>query len=137
MKQRVLDELKNHFRPEFLNRVDEVVVFHALTQEELIKIVDIQIRRLSERLKDRHITIELTDAAKKYLAESGYDPVYGARPLKRAISREIETPLAKAIVSGDIMLGKVVKIGISHGKKGEASTASLSSEQTHLTFKQE
>ncbi len=137
MKQRVLDELKNHFRPEFLNRVDEVVVFHALTQEELIKIVDIQIRRLSERLKDRHLTIELTDAAKKFLAESGYEPVYGARPLKRAISREIETPLAKAIVSGDILPGKVVKIGISHGKKGEASTTSSSSEQTHLTFKQE
>ena len=137
MKQRVLDELKNNFRPEFLNRVDEVVVFHALTQEELIKIVDIQVRRLVDRLKDRNITIELTDAAKKYLAESGYDPVYGARPLKRSISREIETPLAKAIVSGEIMPGKTVKIGISHGKKGEEPAAAASGEQTRLTFKQE
>ena len=137
MKQRVLDELKNNFRPEFLNRVDEVVVFHALTQEELIKIVDIQVRRLVDRLKDRNITIELTDAAKKYLAESGYDPVYGARPLKRSISREIETPLAKAIVSGEIMPGKAVKIGVSRGKKGEEPAAATSGEQTHLTFKQE
>ncbi len=136
MKQQVLDELKDHFRPEFLNRVDEVVVFHALTQEELIKIVDIQVHRLTDRLKDRNITIELSDAAKKYLAESGYDPVYGARPLKRAISREVETPLARAIVSGEIVPGKSVKIGVSHGKKGE-SAASSSNDQTHLTFKQE
>ena len=136
MKQQVLDELKNNFRPEFLNRVDEVVVFHALTQEDLIQIVDIQVRRLAGRLKDRNITIELTDAAKKYLAESGYDPVYGARPLKRSISREIETPLAKAIVSGEIMPGKAVKIGISKGKKGEGP-AEASGEQTHLTFRQE
>ncbi|MGB9734874.1 MAG: ATP-dependent chaperone ClpB [bacterium] len=119
MKKRVLDELKHHFRPEFLNRVDEVVVFHALSQEELIKIVDIQIARLVERLKDRNIAIELTDAAKNYLAEIGYDPVYGARPLKRAISREIETPLARAIVSGKIVPGKPIKIDVDHSKKGK------------------
>ena len=132
MKQRVLDELKGKFRPEFLNRVDEVVVFHALTQEELAKIVDIQVQRLVARLKDRNITIELSDAARKYLAESGYDPVYGARPLKRAISREIETPLARAIVAGEIVPGKAVKIGMGRGKKDDAAGG-----QEHLTLKQE
>jgi len=128
MKQRVLDELKHHFRPEFLNRVDEVVVFHALSQDELIKIVDIQIQRLIDRLRDRNITIELTDAAKKYLADVGYDPVYGARPLKRAISREIETPLARAIVSGQIVPGKPIKIDVDHARKGM--------DEHILTFKQ-
>ncbi len=115
MKQRVLEELKNHFRPEFLNRVDDVVVFHALTQAELIMIVDIQIQKLVSRLKDKNINIELSDAAKKHIAEAGYDPVYGARPLKRTISREIETPLAKEIVSGHVLPGKTIKIEVKNG----------------------
>ncbi len=115
MKQRVLDELRGHFRPEFLNRVDEVVVFHALEQPELMKIVDIQVQRLAARLKDRGISIELSDAAKKHIAESGYDPAYGARPLKRAISLDIETPLAKEIVSGHVLPGSTVKVTVKNG----------------------
>ncbi len=116
MKSRVLDELKSHFKPEFLNRVDEVVVFHALTQQELVKIVDIQIQRLADRLKDKNIIIKIDDAAKRHLATVGYDPVYGARPLKRTISKEIETPLAKAIVAGEVLPGKAIAIGLKNGQ---------------------
>src|SRR6266478_1585626 len=90
MKGQVLDALRHHFRPEFLNRVDEIVVFHSLTEEDLKQIVDIQLDRLRTRLAERRITVELTDEAKSHLAMAGYDPVYGARPLKRAIQREIE-----------------------------------------------
>src|SRR5262249_25529972 len=82
MKEAVLDELRRHFRPEFLNRVDEVVVFHGLSEEHLKRIVDIQLGRLRQRLEERHITLELTDAAKQHVVRVGYDPAYGARPLK-------------------------------------------------------
>jgi ATP-dependent Clp protease ATP-binding subunit ClpB len=102
MRETVLGELRRAFRPEFLNRVDEIVVFHALTEAHLKQIVDIQLRRLLQRLEDRQITLELTDRAKSLLAHIGYDPVYGARPLKRVIQRELETPLAKLILQGDV-----------------------------------
>ena len=91
MKEAVLEELRQHFRPEFLNRVDEIIVFHALSKEHLKKIVDIQLGRLRQRLEERHITLELTDAAREHLVRVGYDPAYGARPLKRTIQKEIET----------------------------------------------
>ncbi len=110
MKQQVLGELKDSFRPEFLNRVDEVVVFHALTKSELGKIVDIQIQRLDQRLRDKGISIKLMNAARNYIAEAGYDPVYGARPLKRLIQNEIETPIARLIVSGSLPSGKDVDV---------------------------
>jgi len=102
MKEAVLAELRRTFRPEFLNRVDEIVVFHALTEEHLKRIVDIQLERLRQRLRDRQIELELTDRAKARLAEWGYDPVFGARPLKRVIQREVETPLAKLILQGEV-----------------------------------
>jgi len=102
MKDAVLAELRRTFRPEFLNRVDEIVVFHALTEEHLARIVEIQIGRLRERLRDRQIELELTERAKARLAEWGYDPVFGARPLKRVIQREVETPLAKLILQGEV-----------------------------------
>ncbi|TKJ33381.1 ATP-dependent chaperone ClpB [bacterium (candidate division B38) B3_B38] len=102
MKTKVLDGLRLHFRPEFLNRIDEIVVFHSLTPDQLLAIVDIQVRRLQERLQDKGIVLELTPPAKEHLARVGYDPVYGARPLKRAIQRELETPLAKSILEGKI-----------------------------------
>jgi ATP-dependent Clp protease ATP-binding subunit ClpB len=102
MKDSVMDALRSHFRPEFLNRVDEIIVFHALTEEDLKKIVDIQLERLRARLAERRMTLELTDEAKTHLAKAGYDPVYGARPLKRAIQREIETPLSRLILKGDV-----------------------------------
>lgn len=103
MRAKVLDSLHHHFRPEFLNRVDEIVVFHSLTKNELEKVVQIQIERLKERLKDKRIELEVTESAKKHLADVGYNPVYGARPLKRAIQNEIETPLSRLIVRGDVM----------------------------------
>jgi ATP-dependent Clp protease ATP-binding subunit ClpB len=106
MKSAVLDELRNHFRPEFLNRVDEIIVFHALAEEHLKQIVEIQLEGLRKRLADRHIEIELSDRARTHLVRAGYDPVYGARPLKRAIQREVETPLARQILAGEVRDGQ-------------------------------
>jgi ATP-dependent Clp protease ATP-binding subunit ClpB len=102
MKRDVLEALRQHFRPEFLNRVDDIVVFHALSRTDLRAIVDIQLARLQARLVDRHIEIEFTDAAKELLAARGYDPTYGARPLKRVVQSEVETALAQRIIGGDV-----------------------------------
>jgi ATP-dependent Clp protease ATP-binding subunit ClpB len=110
MRATVLDELRQHFRPEFLNRVDEVIVFHALTEDELAQIVDIQLRRVRERLAQRRIHLELTDAAKRHLVKAGYDPVYGARPLKRSIQKELETPLGRKILAGEVRDGQRVVV---------------------------
>ncbi len=110
MRATVLDELRQHFRPEFLNRVDEIVVFHALTEDQLKKIVDIQAGRLRGRLADRRITLELSDEAKTHLVKSGYEAAYGARPLKRAIQREVETPLGRKILAGDVRDGDTVYV---------------------------
>ncbi len=114
MKESVLDALRHHFRPEFLNRVDEIIVFHALTEEDLKHIVDIQLERLRSRLAERRITLELTEAAKAHLARAGYDPVYGARPLKRAIQREIETPLSRLILKGEVKDNSIVRVGVDN-----------------------
>jgi ATP-dependent Clp protease ATP-binding subunit ClpB len=108
MKNAVLDELRNHFRPEFLNRVDEVIVFHALSEEDLKEIVEIQLRRLRQRLADRKIALELTDRAKTHLVRVGYDPAYGARPLKRAIQKEVENVLGRQILEGKVRDGQTV-----------------------------
>jgi ATP-dependent Clp protease ATP-binding subunit ClpB len=102
MKRDVLAALRQQFRPEFLNRVDEIVVFHSLSREHLKAIVDIQLKRLRERLAERHITLELTDRARNYFAATGYDPTYGARPLKRLLQREIETSLGRKLLAGEI-----------------------------------
>jgi ATP-dependent Clp protease ATP-binding subunit ClpB len=104
------DELSRLFRPEFLNRVDEIIVFHRLTEEHLMKIVDIQLESLKARLAERHISIELTETAREHLIHVGYDPAFGARPLKRAIQREIETPLARKLVAGEVHDGQTVHI---------------------------
>jgi ATP-dependent Clp protease ATP-binding subunit ClpB len=109
MKESVLAELRRHFRPEFLNRVDEIIVFHSLTEEHLKKIVDIQVEHVRKRLADRKIRLELTEAARRYLVEAGFDPAYGARPLKRAVQREIETPLARLLLRGEVRDGWVVR----------------------------
>jgi ATP-dependent Clp protease ATP-binding subunit ClpB len=108
MKDAVLEEMRRHFRPEFLNRVDEVIVFHALSEEHLKEIVEIQLKRLRDRLADRHITLVLTDRAKTHLVQVGYDPAYGARPLKRAITREIENPLGRLLLEGKVRDGQKV-----------------------------
>jgi ATP-dependent Clp protease ATP-binding subunit ClpB len=102
MKQSVLEALRQQFRPEFLNRVDDIVVFHSLSREHLKSIVDIQLERLRKRLAERHITLELTESAKDYFATTGYDPTYGARPLKRLLQREIETSLGRKLLAGEI-----------------------------------
>jgi len=102
------EDLPRLFRPEFLNRVDEVINFHRLTQDELKKIVDIQLETLRTRLAERHIDLQLTDAARAHLVTVGYDPAYGARPLKRAIQKEVETPLARMLVAGEVRDGKKV-----------------------------
>jgi ATP-dependent Clp protease ATP-binding subunit ClpB len=115
MKEAVLEELRRGFRPEFLNRVDEIIVFHALTEEQLMQIVDIQLARLRQRLSERRITIELTDAAKRLLVRSGYEPSFGARPLKRAIQRGLETPLARKILAGEIRDGERVRVDAREG----------------------
>ncbi len=111
MRATVLDELRRHFRPEFLNRVDETIVFHALSEDQLAQIVEIQLARVRARLADRRITLELSDAAKRHLVRSGYDPTYGARPLKRTIQRELETPLGRKILAGDVSDGATVDVG--------------------------
>jgi ATP-dependent Clp protease ATP-binding subunit ClpB len=116
MRATVLDELRQHFRPEFLNRVDEIIVFHALSEEQLTDIVDIQLERVRARLRDRHITIELKAAAKRHLVKAGYDPNYGARPLKRTIQKEIETPLGRKILAGDVHDGDTVSIGFDEAR---------------------
>jgi ATP-dependent Clp protease ATP-binding subunit ClpB len=114
MKKTVLDEMQREFRPEFLNRVDEIIVFHALSLEQLKKIVDIQMGRLRDRLADRHITLQLTDAARTNLVHTGYDPHYGARPLKRAIQKKIETSLGRLLIGGAILDGQTVLVDAAH-----------------------
>jgi ATP-dependent Clp protease ATP-binding subunit ClpB len=107
------DDLPHLFRPEFLNRVDEIIVFHSLTATELKKIVDIQLASLKARLAERHIDLELSDAARERLVQVGYDPAYGARPLKRAIQKEVETPLARKLVAGEIHDGQKVRVDVT------------------------
>ena len=112
MREQVLAALQRQFRPEFLNRVDEVVVFRALTEAELAKIVEIQLDGLGRRLEERRIALEITETAKAHLARVGYDPVFGARPLKRAIQREVETPIARLIVAGMVRDGGAVRVEV-------------------------
>ncbi len=111
MRETVLEELRAHFRPEFLNRVDEIVVFHALDRSQLAEIVEIQLARLRDRLAQRHIEILLDDAATQHIVSVGYEPAYGARPLKRTIQREIETPLSRRILGGEVRDGDRVRVG--------------------------
>jgi ATP-dependent Clp protease ATP-binding subunit ClpB len=110
MKETVLEEMRRHFRPEFLNRVDEIIVFHALTEENLKQIVEIQLARLRARLAERHVRLELTEEARTHLVRTGYDPSYGARPLKRAIQKEIESPLARLLLQGTVRDGQTVLV---------------------------
>jgi ATP-dependent Clp protease ATP-binding subunit ClpB len=126
MKAAVLEELRKHFRPEFLNRVDEAIVFHALSMDHLNKIVEIQLGRLRQRLADRRIALELTDAAREHLARVGYDPAYGARPLKRTIQKEIETVLGRMLLQGKVRDGQTVRV--DYDGKGLAFTAAAARE---------
>jgi ATP-dependent Clp protease ATP-binding subunit ClpC len=112
MKGKVQDELKNHFRPEFLNRIDDVIVFHQLTKDQIIHIVDLMVANLDDRLKAKDMGIELTQAAKDLLAARGYDPLLGARPLRRVIQREIEDSLSERILFGELKAGEIIVVDV-------------------------
>jgi ATP-dependent Clp protease ATP-binding subunit ClpC len=120
MKAKVADELKGHFRPEFLNRVDDTIVFHQLSQDEIFSIVDLMIAKVDDRLKDRDMGIELKPAAKALLSARGYDPVLGARPLRRTIQREIEDNLSEKILFGELKAGQIVMVDAEGGTGPEA-----------------
>ncbi len=112
-REQVMDELRAHFRPEFLNRVDETVVFLPLRRDQIARVVELQLARLRRRLEDRKIKLSMTDAARDFIADAGYDPVYGARPLKRYVQQYVETPLARELVSGKIRDGQHVTVDVS------------------------
>ncbi|MGY8713702.1 MAG: AAA family ATPase, partial [Verrucomicrobiia bacterium] len=111
-RESVMADLRDHFRPEFLNRIDDVVLFKPLSLEEITEIVDLLLAGLNKRLKDRKVTVSFTDAAKKWIGEKGYDPTYGARPLKRFLQKQVETQLARALVAGEVEEGAEVSFSI-------------------------
>jgi ATP-dependent Clp protease ATP-binding subunit ClpA len=110
VEQRVRDELRNYFRPEFLNRVDDIIVFRPLSREDLVQIVDIQLRHVEDLLQARHLGLEVTPEARELLASQGYDPVYGARPLKRVIQRELQNPVALELLEGNFHEGDTIRV---------------------------
>ena len=116
VEPQVMEIVRAHFRPEFLNRLDEIILFHRLGQSHMGPIVDIQVARVAKLLADRKIALELTDAAREWLGRVGYDPVYGARPLRRAVQRHLQDPLAEAILRGDVKDGSTVKVDEGDGK---------------------
>jgi len=116
MRERVMEELKHNFRPEFLNRIDEIIVFHSLTQEDVKRIVDLMMVRLTEQLKAKDLEIELTDAAKGLLAEKGYDPSLGARPLRRTLQRLVEDPLSEKLLWKEFRAGQTVIVDVLDGE---------------------
>jgi ATP-dependent Clp protease ATP-binding subunit ClpB len=119
-RDEILNVLQSHFRPEFLNRIDEIVLFHALTRQQLAQIVDIQMRHVAGLLSERGFTLEISEAAREYLAEVGYDPDFGARPLKRTIQRELQDPLALQVLSGEFHEGDTIRV--DRGPEGLTST---------------
>ena len=115
-REQVMEELRGHFRPEFLNRVDETVVFLPLRRDQIGRIVELQLKRLRERLEERKIKLSMSEEARDFVAEAAYDPVYGARPLKRYLQQAVETPLARELVSGKIRDGQHVHVEVKDGK---------------------
>jgi ATP-dependent Clp protease ATP-binding subunit ClpB len=120
VREPVMAVVRSAFRPEFLNRVDEIILFHRLKREQMSRIVDIQLRWLAKLLEDRKIALTLDPAAREWLADKGYDPAYGARPLKRAIQKSVQDPLAELILSGKVKDGETVKVSVAPGKKALA-----------------
>jgi ATP-dependent Clp protease ATP-binding subunit ClpB len=116
LERRVHEALRQHFRPEFLNRVDEIVIFHALSREDLRRIVDLHAETLRGMLRDRGLKLELTDAARDALAREGYDPHFGARPLKRTLQRRVQNPLAMKILRGELSAGQTVRVDAEDGE---------------------
>jgi ATP-dependent Clp protease ATP-binding subunit ClpB len=115
-RELVLGEMRRHFRPEFLNRLDEIVLFKPLTLDEIEQIVDLMLNDLRERLAERRITLEVSEDARRLIAEQGFDPIYGARPLRRYIAREVETPIGRALIAGDVRDGAVIRVGQAGGE---------------------
>ena len=113
---RSAEQMREHFRPEFLNRIDEIVEFHPLSKEQIGEIVELQLARLRSRLAERGLRLELTDEAKEQIAEVGWDPTYGARPLKRALQRLVENPLAMRLLEGDFAEGDTVRVDSDNGE---------------------
>ncbi len=135
MKAAVMEIVGQHFRPEFINRVDDVVVFHPLGREHIRSIVDIQLGHLRKRLAERDIGFELDDAARDLLGEAGFDPVYGARPLKRAIQHQLENPLAQRILRGEFGPGDVIAVGAADGQLTFAKRADVPAATTDVAVK--
>jgi ATP-dependent Clp protease ATP-binding subunit ClpC len=117
MKDKILEESKRYFKPEFLNRLDDLVVFHMLEKTDLDKIVDLEIDKLVKRLREKEITIQLEASARDLLVKKGYDPSYGARPMRRAVERYLEDPLAEALLRGDVKPGDTAKVICPEGKE--------------------
>jgi len=114
-REAVMESVRAAFRPEFLNRLDEILLFRRLSRVDMTGIVEIQLKRLAKLLTDRKIVLDIDESAKRWLAEAGYDPVYGARPLKRVIQRALQNPLAEQILEGRIVDGETVRIGVGEG----------------------
>jgi ATP-dependent Clp protease ATP-binding subunit ClpB len=118
MRRRVMEAMRAHFKPEFLNRVDELIIFHGLGIEEIKAIVEIQVKKLEQRLLERRIQLKMAEKAKEWLAKEGFDPAYGARPLKRVIQKEIQDKLALKILEGKFKEGDTITVDVED-KKGE------------------
>jgi ATP-dependent Clp protease ATP-binding subunit ClpB len=112
-RELVMGELRRHFRPEFLNRVDDIVLFTPLTQPEIERIVDLMFGELRERLAERRMTLNVSEPARRFIARQGFDPVYGARPLRRFIAREVETRIARALLAGEAREGAVIRVDMA------------------------
>jgi ATP-dependent Clp protease ATP-binding subunit ClpC len=126
MKEKVNDALKQHFRPEFLNRIDETIVFHELSKDEVIQIVDLMIRRTAVQLESQGIGLELSADAKFFLADRGYDPTLGARPLRRAIQRMVEDPLSERLLHKEFRAGEIVVVDVEEDPDGKPGDKRLS-----------
>src|SRR4029453_13253908 len=116
MRDKILDETKRVFKPEFLNRLDEIIVFHSLGKPELLRIVDLEVNKVLTRIKAKEVHIELSQSAKEFLIEKGYDPKYGARPMRRAVERYLEDPLAEELLRGHVKAGDRVEVVDIDGK---------------------
>jgi len=136
----VMNALKNHFRPEFLNRLDDIVIFDVLSPEAIRKIVDIQIDLVQKRLEEKEIALEVSSEVREYLAKDGYNPQYGARPIRRIIQNKILTPIASLMISKGVLSGGTISVGITKGteltfdvKKGRKSTVVISRQKSVLS----
>jgi len=117
MRRRVMDAVKSHFKPEFLNRIDELIIFHSLGLDQIKAIVEIQIKKLEKRLSERRLQFKMTEKAREWLAKEGYDPAYGARPLKRLIQKEIQDKLAMRILEGKFKEGSTITVDVDDRKE--------------------